>query len=528
MRLSIRTALITVAAVCAVSTSALAGSHSSCPVQGGTLKYGVKAEPPSYDMHATNSYAVMHFVAQHYSTLLTFDWKNFPKLEGDLAESWSMADDGLSYTFNLQKGVKFHDGTPFTSADVKASYDRMRNPPEGVTSVRKALFASISDIETPDDHTVIFNLSSPDAFMMDGFASPFNAIYSAKDLAADPTFPVKNVNGTGPYMLDEHVKGEAYKAVRYADFHHGDNCLDETIGYRIKGIVEPMVGGQIMAEWRGVAPPERKSLEEQMGDDITFQEKQLMTAWVVSLNSEFEAFKDRRVRQAMNLCIDRHGGLPKLAKITFVAPRPSGFLLYDTKFALPDEELFSLVGYGSDAEANRAEGMRLLKEAGYEGLEFTYSNRAVSHPYDHIAIWLMSEWKKCGMNPNMITNPTSKFVQIRKEGGFDATIDWAPSFLPDPTLMHFKYLSDDKTGSNYSNYTDRELDELFDAQKGETDFEKRKALVHAFEKKALEDAYVLPVTYTDRVVPMHKSVKGFTIAFSHILNNTYRGVYLEN
>ena len=210
MRLSIRSALITAAAVCAVSTSAFAGSHASCPVQGGTLKYGVKAEPPSYDMHATNSYAVMHFVAQHYSTLLTFDWKNFPKLEGDLAESWSMSDDGLSYTFKLHKGVKFHDGTPFTSEDVKASYERLRNPPEGVTSVRKALFASISSIETPDDHTVVFKLSSPDAFMMDGFASPFNAIYSAKDLAADPTFPVKNVNGTGPYKLDEHVKGEAY------------------------------------------------------------------------------------------------------------------------------------------------------------------------------------------------------------------------------------------------------------------------------------------------------------------------------
>ena len=80
-----------------------------------------------------------------------------------------------------------------------------------------------------------------------------------------------------------------------------------------------------------------------------------MTAWVVSLNSNFEAFKDRRVRQAHELCIDRHGGLPKLAKITFVAPRPSGFLLYDTKFALPDDELYSLVGYGKDADANRAE-----------------------------------------------------------------------------------------------------------------------------------------------------------------------------
>ena len=93
-----------------------------------------------------------------------------------------------------------------------------------------------------------------------------------------------------------------------------------------------------------------------------------------------------------------------------------GFCYTIQNIALPDDELYSLVGYGKDAEANRARAKELLKEAGYEGLEFTYSNRAVSHPYDHIAIWLMSEWKKCGLNPNMITNPTSKFVEIRKEG----------------------------------------------------------------------------------------------------------------
>jgi len=171
--------------------------------------------------------------------------------------------------------------------------------------------------------------------------------------------------------------------------------------------------------------------------------------------------------------------------------------------------------------------MQMLKEAGAEGLEFTYSNRAVSHPYDHIAIWLMSEWKKCGLKPKMITNPTSKFVKIRREGGFDATIDWAPSFLPDPTLMHFKYISADRTASNYSKNTDRGLDKIFDAQKGEVDKNKRKALVHDFEKTALENAWVLPITYTDRVIALNSKVKGYVIANSHILNNTWRGVYLD-
>ena len=115
-----------------------------CPKSGGILKYGVKAEPPTYDMHGTNSYAVMHFVAQHYSTLLTFDWNNFPKLEGDVAESWQQSSDGLRYTFKIKKGIKFHDGTPLTAADVKATYERLRNPPKGVISVRKALFSPIS------------------------------------------------------------------------------------------------------------------------------------------------------------------------------------------------------------------------------------------------------------------------------------------------------------------------------------------------------------------------------------------------
>ena len=79
--------------------------------------------------------------------------------------------------------------------------------------------------------------------------------------------------------------------------------------------------------------------------------------------------------------------------------------------------------------------------------------------------------------------------------------------------MHFKYLSRDVNPSNYSNYIDRELDDLFDAQKGETDFEKRKAIVHEFEKKALEEAYVLPITYTDRVVSINKRLKVIQLHF---------------
>lgn len=524
---NLRKSIVGAVALAAFAFSGSVAMSASCPKTGGILKYGVKGEPNTYDMHATNSFVVMHYLAQHYSTLLTFDWKKFPKLEGDVAESWTQSADGLTYTFKLRKGIKFHDGSPLTSADIKATYDRLKTPPEGVVSVRKALFAPIDNITTPDAHTVVFKLSKRDAFMMDGFASPFNAIYSAKDIAADPIWHKKNINGSGPYKFVAHKKGESWTTAKYTAFHHDDNCLDGTQVFAVKKVPEPTIGGQIMAEFRGIAPPERVLISNQMGDKVNFQEKTLMTLWQVSLNSKTKAFQNQKVRQALNMCIDRHEGLKKLAKITFVANRPSGFILYGTDFALPDEELFKIPGFTKDIDASRKKAMKMLKDAGAEGLEFTYSNRAVSHPYDHIAIWLMSEWKKCGLNPKMISNPSSKFLQIRKSGGFDATIDWAPSFLPDPTLMHFPYLSADRNSSNFTKSIDRELDQLFDAQASEADFDKRKALVHKFEKKALNNAWVLPVSYSARVIALNSKVKGYTIAYSHILNNTWRGIYLD-
>src|SRR5688572_14892443 len=83
------------------------------PRSGGLLKFAVGAEPPNYDCHANSSFAFIHPVRPHYNTLLKFDTQKYPAIRGDLAESWTVAKDGLTYTFRLRKGVKFHDGTNF-------------------------------------------------------------------------------------------------------------------------------------------------------------------------------------------------------------------------------------------------------------------------------------------------------------------------------------------------------------------------------------------------------------------------------
>ncbi len=130
-------------------------AQAQTPKRGGTLTFAISAETPHYDPHGSDTYATLHFAAPFYSTLLRFNLSKFPEVEGDLAQSWAVAPDLMSYTFKLHPSVKFHGGTPLTSADVKATYERLRNPPQGVVSTRKATFDDIGTIVTPDPTTVV-------------------------------------------------------------------------------------------------------------------------------------------------------------------------------------------------------------------------------------------------------------------------------------------------------------------------------------------------------------------------------------
>ena len=111
---------------------------SQQPKRGGVLVYGINSgDLPTYDCHQSTLFPIIHLLSPHYSNLLKIDLKNYPRLAGDLAESWTVSDDAKTYAFKLRSNVKFHDGSPFSAEDVKASYDRIRNPPQGVTSVRQ-------------------------------------------------------------------------------------------------------------------------------------------------------------------------------------------------------------------------------------------------------------------------------------------------------------------------------------------------------------------------------------------------------
>src|SRR3989304_6401036 len=172
MKISRRTALQGTAGAFALGLGGLDFDFTKAYAQapkgkrGGNLNFAISAEAPHYDPHGSDTYATLHFSSPFYSTLLRYNLAKFPEIEGDLAKSWTVAPDQKSYTFKLQEGVKFHDGTTLTSADVKATYDRLRNPPQGVVSNRKATFPAIDTIETPDANTVIFKMKAVNSPMM--------------------------------------------------------------------------------------------------------------------------------------------------------------------------------------------------------------------------------------------------------------------------------------------------------------------------------------------------------------------------
>src|SRR3990172_6177402 len=378
-------------AVFAMWLASLPALAAETPKRGGNLVFAVSAEPPNYDCHANTSFAFIHPVRPHYSTLLKFDSPNYPKITGDLATFWKVANDGLTYTFKLRDNVKFHDGSALTSADIKATYDRIRTPPAGVRSLRQATYADVATIETPDAQTVVFTLKKTNASMLSNFASPWDCVYSAAKLKQDPKFPERNIVGTGPFTFVEHVAGSHWIGKRFDGYYEkGKPYLD---GYRavfISGapMVNALAAGEVMAEFRGPSPADRDRLVKALGDKAVVVETPWVCSLVVSFNTLKKPFDDARVRKALSLAVDRWGGAEALSRIALVR-HVGGILRPGYELAISEQELLKMPGFSRDIAAARAEAKRLLKEAGQENLTFKLTNRNVAMPYTPVGVFLI-------------------------------------------------------------------------------------------------------------------------------------------
>src|SRR5215472_5002458 len=347
--------------------------------RGGVMRYGILNRPPHFDAHQSGTVGNIGTQGCMFDNLIRRDPRDGGKtIVPDLAHSWEIAKDGKTYTFHLRQGVQFHDGTDFTSADIKATFDRIAKPPAGINIPRTPLFRAVSEINARDKYTIEFKLAAPRSvnFMMSAFASGWNVIFSKKTLEENnyDLRKVFNIPGTGPFKTQRRVENEVWVMERNPNYwNKGLPYLDGIEFYNLLPF-SPELGSAILSgrcDYIRITDPvtARKAKDTPGLKTTAFNQSVIQGCWA---NSKKKPFDDPRVRRALHLAFDR----PTLVDVVKdVAPMQVGGFIYPfSDFATPKEELFKRAGYQTDTTAAAKEAKKLLDAAGHpngiQGLDF--------------------------------------------------------------------------------------------------------------------------------------------------------------
>ena len=512
------------------------GSPAAAQDRGGVLNFVVGSKIPSYDGHRETTFGMIHPIAPFYSLLIRVNPDN-PQSATDFVCDLCAGsvpqptEGGTKYTFKIREGVKFHDGTPLSSADIKATYDKIIFPPEGVPSARKAFFKMVESVQAPDSSTVVFKLKFPSGAFIPALATPFNFVYSKKDLDAHGyEWHTKNINGSGPFIFVQHQPGSFVEGKRNPNYHHaGQPYLD---GF--KAISAPKMairlnairGDRAAIEFRGFPPKARDDLVAALGDKITVQESDWNCVLLSTPNQMREPFDDPRVRQALTLSVDRWGGSKYLSEIAIVKT-VGGVVFPNHPLAANKDELTQIAGYWPDLNKSRARAKQLLEQAGHSDLKFELNNRGVDQPYKVVGTWLIDQWRQAGLDVTQRVQPTPPFyATLRKKKDFDVSIDFNCQSVINPIADISKFLG--SAGNNYGNYQDQVLEDIYNELLQTGDEAAQRELIRKYEKRALDEMAHIGVTLWWYKINPHRSyVKGWKIAPSHYLNQQLDNVWLD-
>jgi peptide/nickel transport system substrate-binding protein len=360
------------ALVLALVAAVVAPAVGQTPTRGGVLNAMLAEDPPGFSIHESATISGVWPVMPCYSNLVLFDpLKSIETAETvipELAERWSWQDNYRNLVFFLRRNVRWHDGKPFTSRDVKYTFDVVREAPDAPArlrlSPRKDWYAAVEAIETPDPYTVIFRLHRPQPSLLMMLASGYSPVYPAH---VPLTELRQKCVGTGPFRLKEYARGQFVELERNPDyFIPGRPYLD---GIRYPVITER--GTRLAALQTGrldVSVP--LEMTKTMADTAKQNAPSLVVTEIgqngsdnVVLNHKRAPFDNLTVRRAVNLALDRHAyvrGVRHDGAIVGAAlmGKPYG------AWGLLDKELRTLAGY-RDPVRDKAEARKRLAEAGY-------------------------------------------------------------------------------------------------------------------------------------------------------------------
>lgn len=450
----------------------------------GVINAIVQPEPPGL-MSAIFSNGPTQLVAGNiFEGLVRLTEKLEPVAE--LAEAWQMSEDGLSYTFKLKKGVKWHDGKPFTSADVVFSVD---------VFVRKTMarargnLAVVESITAHDAHTVVFKLKhSVGAFLnfFEAGSLPMVAKHIYEGAADFLSHPANNKPiGTGPFKFKEWVKGSYIQLTANEDYHvKGVPGVKDVYFHVIpdaasraaafeSGKVDVLPGGSV--EFFDV-----KRLAALPGAAVTTKGWEFFAphSWLW-LNNRRKPFDDVKFRQAIMYALDREA----MAKVAFF-----GFAKVATGPVNSSVKFFSDKVTHYKRDVNKAKA--LIKETAYKGEALRLLPIPYGETWMRVAEMIRQNLQQVGIKVEMVSSDVAGWNQRLNEWDFDMSTTYVFQY-GDPALgVARNYISSQiikgSPWNNVEGYSNPKVDELFDRGMKETDPAKR-AVIYAEVQKLLVD-----------------------------------------
>ena len=511
-------------AVLAVLVSVVAGTAQT-PKYGGVLVTHPLSATPSLSPHEESTVATTQQASPCFNNLVYFDpaktQESVDTLIPELAEKWSWQDGYRNLVFFLRRDVKWHDGKPFTSADVKYTFDMVRAAPDARARLkvnpRKLWFDNVEAIEAPDPHTVVFRLKRPQPSLLLMLASGYSAVYPAHVPLAE--FKNRCV-GTGPFKLKENKPGESVEYVKNPDyFVKGRPYLDG-----IKFVVIRDRSTQIAALQSGQLDVAGSGWNRTNAEDakagaakLVMVERDSNVNDNVLINYKRPPFNDRRVRHAINLALDRQAYLigPRQGAATFggaLLPKPAGV------WGLPAAEVTKLPGMG-DAAKQKAEARRLLAEAGFgpgKPLKLTVSTRQLAI-YVDTASWMVDQLQQVGIEATLEQIDTGVWHPKMTRLEYQVALNLTGVGVDDADAQLFENY---RCGSqrNFSGYCSEDIDRLMVEQSQTVDPKKRLALVNEIDRKLQADGARPILGWGKQYYVWWPHVKGWAVHDNSIYN----------
>jgi peptide/nickel transport system substrate-binding protein len=426
---------------------------------GGTLVVGVTSDPDTLFPWKATQFQAVNVLQNVYGTLTEFD-KDLGVVPG-LATEWKTSDGGKTLTLTLRDGVTFSDGSAMDSADVKFSLDKIMD--EATAAVARATLASVSAVQAPDPHTVVIELSTPDAALPANLASTNLAILSSTDTEQKLG---SATNGTGPYALSKRVPSQSLTLTKNDKYWGTDKPKLDSIEFRVipdeSSIVSAMQSGNVqLAVFDD--PLVAKTAE---GGTLQVAKTPQLSYHVLQLNARHGDLANLDVRLAIQCAVDRKQVLDSAAlgegEVTGPITAPE-FKSDPARRPCPERDLTKAAEYL--AKAGKPDGIH-LKAIVSQGEYATSVNEAQS---------LKAQLAQAKITLDLETLESGAFVDRWVAGTFDAAVALNGG-RPDPDGMYGRYFTSKGNLNKVAGYSSPKLDELFAAGKATTDATQRKQI----------------------------------------------------